>query len=110
MPDWPSASPAVVTARDASTGELVAFARATSDGRVAWIYDMIVRPDRRGSGAGSAVMQLLLDHPAVRSARRVRLTTRDAMTFYRRLGFVDLAEAPRPPWPLVDMIRSASRC
>ena len=97
-------SDAVVLARDAKTRELVAFARAVSDGRVAWIYDVIVRAGRRGAGAGTAVMQLLIDHPAVRNARHVRLTTKDAMPFYRRFGFVDLDEAPRHPWPSVDML------
>ena len=50
-------------------------------------------------------MKVLLDHPAVRNVRNVRLTTRDAMTFYRRLGFVLLEEAPRHPWPSIEMIR-----
>lgn len=98
-------SDAVVQART-TDGKLVAFARAVSDGKVAWIYDVIVDPDRRSSGIGDALMKLLLDHPAVRGAIHVRLTTRDAMTFYRRLGFLELAEAPRHPWPSIDMIRS----
>lgn len=99
------ASQAVVTSRDERTGELLAFARATSDGRVAWIYDVIVRANHRGSGAGTAVMELLLDHPAIRGARHVRLTTRDAMAFYRRLGFLEIEEAPRHAWRSIEMIR-----
>jgi len=102
------ASQAVVTARDARDGSLVAFARAVSDGRVAWIYDVIVRAAARSSGAGTTLMRLLLDHPAVRNARHVRLTTRDAMSFYRRLGFRELSEVPRHPWPSVEMVRSTS--
>lgn len=98
-------SSALVYARDAQA-RLVGFARAVSDGKVAWIYDVRVAEALRGGGVGMALMKLLLDHPAVRSARRVRLTTRDAMTFYRRLGFRELAEAPRPPWTLVEMVRS----
>ncbi len=103
------ASQAVVTARDERTGALVAVARATSDGKVAWLYDVMVRADRRGSGAGTAVMELLLDHPAVRVARHVRLTTRDAMAFYRRIGFLELDEARRHAWRSVDMVRTESR-
>jgi ribosomal protein S18 acetylase RimI-like enzyme len=99
------ASTAVVAARDAR-GQLVAFARALSDGKCAWIYDVVVIPQLRGSHVGSAGMHVLLDHPAVRHARHVRLTTRDAMSFYRRLGFVDLAEAPRYAWTSTEMIRS----
>lgn len=99
-------SSAVVAATEAS-GRVVAFARALSDGRTAWIYDVIVAPALRGARVGSAVMQVLLAHPAVRDVRHVRLTTRDAMTFYRRLGFCDLAEAPRPRATATstDMIR-----
>jgi len=38
-------------------------------------------------GLGAAVMNLLLDHPAVRRCRVVTLATRDAQRFYGRLGF-----------------------
>ena len=100
-------STAAVCARD-DRGALVAFARAVSDGRVAWIYDVVVAEHARRTGAGTAVMRLLLDHPAVRNAERIRLTTRDAVTFYRRLGFRDLAEAPFRPYPIVEMILSRS--
>jgi ribosomal protein S18 acetylase RimI-like enzyme len=94
----------VVAARDAS-GRVAAFARAVSDGKCAWIYDVIVADGLRGSQLGSAIMEVLLDHPSVRHVRHVRLTTRDAMPFYRRLGFRDLAEAPRYPWTSTEMIR-----
>lgn len=98
-----AASAACVGARDAD-GRLVSFARATSDGRTAWIYDVVVRPDARRTGVGAATLRVLLDHPAVRGAR-VRLTTRDARGFYARFGFGDLADAPRP-WPVVEMVRA----
>lgn len=100
-------SPVRVGARDAS-GKLVAFARAiTDERRVAWIYDVVVDASLRKSGVGSALMGLLLDHPAVRRTRRVRLATRDAMEFYRRKGFCELADAPRPAaWRSVEMVRT----
>ncbi len=98
-------STARVAARD-SSGRIVAFARAVSDGKCAWIYDVVVAPELRGACVGAAVMEVLLDHPAVRRARHVRLTTRDAMTFYRRLGFVGLEEAPRYSWTSTEMIRT----
>lgn len=97
------ASHAVATARDRS-GRVVAFARAVSDGRTAWLYDVAVRRGRRRAGAGTAVVKLLLDHPAVRGASKVRLGTRDATAFYRRLGFVDLDEAPRKAYATTEMI------
>ena len=64
-------------------GSLIGFARALADGRVAWIYDVIVRPDRRNTGVGAELVKLLLDHPAVRAVRDVRLGTKDAMPLLR---------------------------
>lgn len=99
------ASSARVGARDAG-GRLVAFARAVSDGKVAWIYDVVVDEALERRGVGGAVLELLLDHPAVRAARHVRLSTRDAMPFYARRGFRELADAPRHPWRSTEMILS----
>lgn len=68
--------------------ELVGTARALSDwSRVAWVYDVVVRPNARGRGVGAALTRLLLDHPALRRVRKVRLNTREAEAFYERLGF-----------------------
>jgi nitroimidazol reductase NimA-like FMN-containing flavoprotein (pyridoxamine 5'-phosphate oxidase superfamily)/ribosomal protein S18 acetylase RimI-like enzyme len=76
-------------------GALVATARAMSDrAKTAWIYDVMIAPERRGRGLGAALVRLLLDHPAVRGARRVRLGTRDARAFYAALGFRVLGETP----------------
>lgn len=98
-------SSATVLARD-DNGEVVGFARAVSDGRTAWIYDVIVRRGERRSGVGSALFTFLLDHPAVRRARVVRLGTKDAMPFYRRFGFIDIDEArAQKPYRSTDMIR-----
>lgn len=83
-----------VGAQDA-TGVLVAMARAVSDySKAAWIYDVIVRPDWRRSGLGKAIMRLLLDHPAVRDTRKVRLSTRDAQRLYETFGFRDIRSVP----------------
>jgi GNAT superfamily N-acetyltransferase len=101
-------STARVAARD-GRGNIVAFARAVSDGRCAWIYDVAVAEHVRGEGLGAALMGVLLDHPALRSVRHVRLSTRDAMPFYRRLGFNNLDEAPRYPWTSTEMIKSPLR-
>jgi nitroimidazol reductase NimA-like FMN-containing flavoprotein (pyridoxamine 5'-phosphate oxidase superfamily)/predicted N-acetyltransferase YhbS len=76
-----------VGARDAN-GQLIATARALADGaKHAWIYDVMIAPEHRGQRLGEALMRLLLDHPAVRGCRKIRLATRDAQTFYARLGF-----------------------
>jgi nitroimidazol reductase NimA-like FMN-containing flavoprotein (pyridoxamine 5'-phosphate oxidase superfamily)/ribosomal protein S18 acetylase RimI-like enzyme len=108
---WEGAGPeGIAPAQQASTawvgahddaGRLVAMARATSDGRTAWIFDVAVAKERRGAGLGRRVMELILGHPAVRRARYVRLTTRDPQAFYARLGFTEA----RPRWPGVcDMV------
>lgn len=99
------ASSAWVVARD-SEGRIVASARALSDGvKYAWIYDVIVTPRWRGKRVGDAVVRLLLDHPAVRRARFVKLGTRDAMAFYARMGFVRTNELPPRPYASTEMIR-----
>lgn len=86
-------------------GRLVAGARATSDGRVAWVFDVIVAPEARGRGLATAMMTLLLEHPAVKDAAVVRLGTRDAAGLYAKLGFVDVREAPLRKYPVVEMAR-----
>jgi nitroimidazol reductase NimA-like FMN-containing flavoprotein (pyridoxamine 5'-phosphate oxidase superfamily)/GNAT superfamily N-acetyltransferase len=87
-------------------GALVASARATSDGKTAWIYDVVVAPAWRGRGLGKRITTLLLDHPAVRRAPCAMLRTRDAQGLYARFGFVDAAARRR--WPTAtDMVRVA---
>lgn len=83
----------------ASNGELVATARACSDGaKGAWIYDMWVRDDRRGTGLGTSLMRLLMDHPALAGVRRLHLSTKDADGFYVKLGFGWTDEVCKTPW------------
>jgi len=99
-------SAAWVGARDAQ-GVLIATARAIGDGaKRAWIYDVMIAAPWRGRGLGEALMRLLLDHPAVRGTRRVYLGTRDAQSFYERLGFRDrrVVEEPLRPWPTTEMV------
>lgn len=99
-------SSAWVGARDAD-GKLIATARALSDqGKRAWIFDVMVAPAHRGSGLGAAVVRLLVAHPAVRGVRRVYLATRDAQSFYARLGFGDRhdLEIRRRPYVSTEMV------
>jgi nitroimidazol reductase NimA-like FMN-containing flavoprotein (pyridoxamine 5'-phosphate oxidase superfamily)/ribosomal protein S18 acetylase RimI-like enzyme len=81
----------------APDGRLVASARAVSDGKTAWIYDVVVARALRGRGLGKRLVAFLLDHPAVRRAPFVRLATKDAQGLYARFGFVDAAARKR--WP-----------
>ncbi len=87
-------------------GKLVACARALSDGhKYAWIYDVVVAPEWRGCGLGQRVMRLCLEHPRVRGAWRVLLQTRDAQPLYRKLGFIEVGEAPPRPYTSTGMVR-----
>ncbi len=88
-------------------GRLVATARAISD-RVkrSWIYDVAVHPQLQRQGIGTALMELMLDHPAVRRTN-LFLTTRDAMPFYAGLRFVELWTEPPTDgrWARTHMMR-----
>jgi GNAT superfamily N-acetyltransferase len=61
-------------------------------GRVAILEDMVVHPDHRGGGAGSALLQAAIDVAKAAGCRRITLLTdqanRAAQTFYQRHGFV----------------------
>jgi len=46
-----------------------------------------VAADQRGKGIGKALVRPILDHPAVRDAKKIMLGTRDAMTLYEQFGF-----------------------
>lgn len=93
-----------VGARD-EAGALVGTARAIADGaKCAWVYDVCVRSDWRGRGLGKALMRLLLDHPAVRGCRVVRLGTRDAQSLYEGFGFVPLGALPPRPYATIEMM------
>jgi GNAT superfamily N-acetyltransferase/nitroimidazol reductase NimA-like FMN-containing flavoprotein (pyridoxamine 5'-phosphate oxidase superfamily) len=97
-------SQAWVGVRD-TTGALIGSARAIADGgKYAWVYDVVVRADWRRRGVGQVLMRLLLDHPAVRGARVVRLGTRDAQSLYARFGFVPNASLPPRPYATTEML------
>lgn len=75
-------------------GTIVGMGRAVSDGaRYAWIGDVIVREPFRRRGVASALMTLLLDHPAIRRCPVVTLATRHP-ALYERFGFVTEYEGP----------------
>jgi len=81
------ATPAWVGATTQADG-LIASARAIGDvAKHGYIVDVVVKDAWRARGIGTRVMELLLEHPALRKAPRVWLKTRDARRFYERLGF-----------------------
>jgi len=88
------AAQAWVGARD-SAGRLIGTARSVSDRETAWLYDVFVSPSWRGKGVGRSLIELLLDHPEVRSARTVRLATNGAQGLYAQYGFTVLSKVRR---------------
>jgi GNAT superfamily N-acetyltransferase len=82
--------------------ELVAFARVVTDGATfAWICDVFVGADRRGSGIGSWLTQVLVDELVEsHGILRLLLATRDAHPVYAKAGFEPLAGVWR--WMEID--------
>jgi GNAT superfamily N-acetyltransferase len=76
-----------LAARDPD-GALVGVARVLDDGGLhASLWDVIVRPDRRRAGIGSALVRAALDQCADR--RLVALvSTPDAVPFFAAMGFL----------------------
>lgn len=74
---------------DNATQELVAFARVLTDTVIkAWIFDVIVHEDHRGTGLGTKLMEQILAHPEIKAVRHVELYCRsEKLEFYQRHGF-----------------------
>ncbi|MBI5137986.1 MAG: GNAT family N-acetyltransferase [Nitrospirae bacterium] len=91
------------------TGKVLAFARALTD-RVAkaLVLDVIVDMPCQGAGLGTALMDAILAHPAVRDVRDVELYCLPEMRpFYARWGFTESSDGVvllrRPAgWPGVQ--------
>ncbi len=69
-------------------GRQVGFARAAGDRALfARLSDVIVWPEHRGQGIGSALVKALLAHPELRTVSIWMLNTSDAHGLYTRFGF-----------------------
>jgi ribosomal protein S18 acetylase RimI-like enzyme len=75
----------VVGAYD-QAGAMVGFARAFSDEASAYLADVYVLPQHRGSGLGTAIVRLMIDDGPGPHLRWM-LHTRDAHGLYTRFGF-----------------------
>lgn len=67
----------------------------TPTGRKAWIEDVVVDAEVRGTGAGRALVAAALEHAAVVGAGEVLLTSNPAReaarALYRKMGFEEAA-------------------
>jgi GNAT superfamily N-acetyltransferase len=87
----------VVAAYDRA-GAMVGFARAMSDGGSAYLGDVYVLPQHRGTGLGKAIVSMMIeDGPG--AGYRWMLHTSDAHGLYRQFGFAppDGRYMERPP-------------
>jgi GNAT superfamily N-acetyltransferase len=81
--------------------ELVAVGLVGRDGEAPgdWrVRGMATKPDARGRGAGSGVLQALVQHAIAHGATRVWCNARTrARTLYERVGFVVASDEFEPP-------------
>lgn len=76
-----------------SGGRVVGTARVVTDyATFAWLCDVYVVPELRGTGLARAMILTLQAHPGLGTLRRWCLATRDAHGLYAKLGFVPVAE------------------
>lgn len=94
-----AASWRVVGAYERSSGEMVGFARAVSDGvALAYLADVYVEQAHRGNGLGVAIVRAMIDEGPGASFHWM-LHTRDAGGLYAKFGFGPASERvlERPP-------------
>ncbi len=74
---------------DEVADRLVAFARVLTDRTYfAMIFDVIVTPEKRGTGLGAEVMKRVLARPELHDVRSIELVCQpDLIGFYEQFGF-----------------------
>ena len=77
-------------------GTTVGFARVISDrATFAYVADVFVDPERRGTGISKAIMSSIMQHPDLQGLRLWVLVTADAHGLYARHGFTAPAKPER---------------
>jgi RimJ/RimL family protein N-acetyltransferase len=79
-------------------GAMVGFARAVSDGGIAYLADVYVLPEHRGMGLGKAIVAMMVE-AGPGAGFRWMLHTSDAFGLYRQFGFAPPPDnyVERPP-------------
>lgn len=87
---------ALVVGAYTAEGDQVGFARMVTDlATFAWLADVYVIEEARGSGLGAAMVGAIVEHPDVATIKRQLLATADAHGLYARFGYEPLAEPER---------------
>ena len=74
----------------------IGFARVITDrSTFAYLCDVYVLEDHRGSGLGKWLIEVVTLHPILRQVRRFLLATRDAHSLYGPFGFTPLRAPDR---------------
>jgi GNAT superfamily N-acetyltransferase len=88
--------------------EQVGFARMVTDlATFAWLSDVYVLDEHQGSGLGTAMVRLIVEHPSVDGVRLQLLGTADAQWLYARVGYVPIADPER--WMVRRRVDSVPR-
>jgi len=78
---------------DEADGTQLAYARVVTDGATfAWLCDVFVSPEARGTGIGKLLMSGVVADLDALGLRRTLLATADAHGLYEQYGFTGLAE------------------
>lgn len=73
-------------------GNQVGFARVITDkATFAYLADVFVLPEHRGSGISKRLMEAYTEHPDLQGLRRHLLATRDAHGLYQQFGFTPIS-------------------
>lgn len=91
--DFPQARREVIVLDGVPAGRLTTAEETQASGRCLRVVDVVLRPERRGEGLGSALFAALIAEAASAGFNRITLSAlrHDAAVqrFYRRLGFVE---------------------
>jgi N-acetylglutamate synthase-like GNAT family acetyltransferase len=89
--------------------EQVAFARAVTDTiTFAWLADVFVLPEHRGSGVGKLLVESVIGDPRFAGMKRWFLGTADAHELYRPFGFSEIVNPGR--LMAIEELEEAKRC
>lgn len=76
-------------------GAQVGFARMVTDlATFAYLADVYVLDEHQGTGLGTAMVELIITHPAVASCRQL-LATHDAHGLYEKFGYATMDDPSR---------------